>query len=221
MSSETRDASPWVCGRVPDRMAHEGLWEQLVGLDRQRTAVRAKCQYLSDPERYVITMLNTEYVVNLSDKQIFPIQPGSPPTPAEFLEQLCLLAYLINAQDLLLANKLVKPEALPSGQFFFRGLHSLPTDKLERTFGQCPERLYRAIEQFGAKQREFGDASVELYVLPRIPLTIVVWRGGDEFPARASILFDQTAAAHMPLDALLAAVTLAVDKLVRASGQSG
>jgi len=147
-------------------MAHESLWEQLVGLDRQRTAVRTKCQYLSDPERYVVTMLNTEYVVNLSDKQIFPIQPGSPPTPAEFLEQLCLLAYLINAQDLPPANKLVKPEALPSGEFFFRGLHILPTEKLERAFGQCPERLYRITEQFDAKHCEFGDASIQLYVLP-------------------------------------------------------
>jgi len=201
-------------------MAHKGLWEQLVGLDRQRTAVRAKCQYLSDPERYVITMLNTEYVVNLSDKQIFPLQPGSPPTPAEFLEQLCLLAYLINAQDLPLANKLVKPEALPSGQFFFRGLHSLPTERLERAFGQCPERLYRITEQFGAKRCEFGDGSIGLYVLPRIPITTVVWRGCDEFPARASILFDQTAAAHLPLDALLAAVNLAVDAVIKASEQS-
>ena len=201
-------------------MAHEGLWEQLVGLDRQKTAERAQCQYLSDPERYVITMLNAEYVVRLSDKQIFYAQTSSPPKQAGFIEQLCLLTYLINAQDLPLANKLVKPEALPSGQFFFRGLHSLPTEKLQRAFGECPERLYWATKQFDAKQCEFGDASIELYVLPRIPLTIVIWRRCDEFPARASILFDQTAAAHLPLDALLAAVNLAVDAVRKASEQS-
>lgn len=201
-------------------MAHEGLWEQLVGLDRQKTAIRAKCQYFSTPARYVITMLNTEYAVNLSDKQISCAQTGSPPRQVGFIEQLCLLAYLINARDLPLADKLVKAEALPSGEFFFRGLHGLPTEKLEKAFGECPERLSRVAEQVDAKQCEFGDASIELYVLPRIPLTIVIWRGCDEFPARASILFDQTAAAHMPLDALLAAVTLAVDEVIKASVQS-
>ena len=201
-------------------MAHEGLWAQLVELDRQETAERAKCQYLMGAERYVVTMLNTEYVVALSDRQVLCVQGSSQEMQAGFIEQLCILAYLINAQDIPLANRLVKPEALPSGQFFFRGLHNLPTDKLERAFGRRPERLYRIIERFDAKRCAFGDAAVELYVLPRIPVTMVVWRECNEFPARASILFDQTAAAQMPLDALLAAANLAVDAVVRASGQS-
>jgi hypothetical protein len=201
-------------------MAHEGLWQQLIGLDRQKAAQRAKCQYLSGPERYVVTMLNTEYVVNLSDKQIFSVRQDSPSVPAEFLEQLCLLAYLINAQDLPLANKLVKPEALPSGQFFFRGLHSLPTEKLEETFGDCPEVLHQIAGQFDAKRCEFGDASIQFYVLPRVPLTIVIWRWCEEFDARASILFDQTAATQLPLDALGAAVNLTVEALLKAAIES-
>ena len=110
-----------------------------------------------------------------------------------------------------LANKLVGAESLPGGEFFFRGLHSLPTDKLVRRFGQQPEQLLEIAEQFGAKQCEFGDASIELYVLARVPLTLIVWGGDDEFPARGSILFDQSAAAQLPLDALLTATGLVVD----------
>jgi len=201
-------------------MTHEGLWEQLVRLDGYKTAQRAKCQYLSNPERYVVTMLKTEYVVNLSDREISSVQPDSLPAEAGFLEQLCLLAYLINAQDLPLADKLVRAEALPGGQFFFRGIHNLPTGKLEEAFGEQPETLHRIAQQFGAKRCEFGDTSIELYVLPRIPLTIVIWRGDEEFDARASVLFDQTAAAHLPLDALLAAVNLTVEALVNASADS-
>jgi len=206
-------------------MAHEGLWEQLDKLDRQagrspapdqtrlRRAQRAKCQYLSGPERYVITLLNTEYSVNLSQREIFSLRPPLP--PAGFLEQLCILTYLINARDLPLANKLVKAESLPGGQFFFQGVHCLPTLKLEESFGDCPQSLYQLLVQFNAKRREFGDASIEVDVLPRVPLTIVIWRRDEEFPARASILFDQTAAAHLPLDALLAAVNLTVEALVK------
>jgi hypothetical protein len=198
-------------------MVHEGLWEQLVKLDGRETAKRSLCQYLTDPQRYITPLLNTEYVVDLSDKQIFSTQPDSQPTPAGFLEQLCLLAYLINAKDLPLSNKLVGPENLPTGQFFFRGLHSLPTGKLVKAFGKSPERLYEFSEQFGAKRREFGDVSVELYVLPRVPVTIVMWRGDEEFDARASILFDQTAGNQLPLDALGVLVDLTVKALVRAS----
>lgn len=201
-------------------MAHEGLWEQLAGLDPQKTAQRAKCQYLADPERYIVTFLSTEYVVNLEEREIFSAQPGSQAAPAGFLEQLCILAYLINVQDLPLANELAKAEALAGGEFFFRGIHSLPTGKLEKAFGGCPEDLCEIAERFGAKRCEYGDASIELCVLPRVPLTLIIWRGDEEFPARASILFDRTAAMHMPLDALGTAVNLAVDAVIAASEQS-
>jgi hypothetical protein len=199
-------------------LLHEELWQQLASLDRQKTSQRAKCQYLADPERYVITLLNTEYVVNLTAQQIFSAQPGS--EPAEFLEQLCLLAYLINAKDLPLADKLVSAESLPGGAFFFRGPHALPTRKLEETFGDKPDLLYEAGARLNAKQRDFGDASVQFLVLPRIPLVFVIWAGDEEFPARASILFDETAGSHLLLDALLAVVNLAVNALVKAAGQS-
>jgi len=195
-------------------MVHEKLWEQLEKLNRQATAKRAKSQYIANLDRYIVSLLRSNYVVNLADREIFPAEPGSP--PARFIQQLCILAYLINAKDLPAADKLVTAESLPGGQFFFRGPHSLPTDKLERTFGSQPEQLYEAAKQFDARRCEFGDASVQLYVLPRIPITAVVWRADEEFPARASILFDQTAAAHLPLDALQAAVNLTVEALVEA-----
>lgn len=201
-------------------MAHEGLWGQLEKLDRQETAKRAKCRYLTDPDRYVLAMLNTQYVVNLVDKDITALAADSSGAGASFLEQLCVLAYLINAKDIPLAEKLVKAESLPGGQFFFRGLHGLPTGKLAKAFGDDPQGLIRASEQFGAKRCEFGDASIEFCALPRIPLTMVIWRGDEEFDARASILFDRTAAAQLPLDALGATVNLTVEALVKTAGVS-
>jgi len=198
-------------------MAHEGLWEQLDKLDGSKTAQRANCQYLASLVRYIVTFLNVEYVVNLSDRKIFSTRSDLPEEPAEFLEQLCILAYLINAQDLPLADKLVGAETLPGGQFFFRGPHSLPTEKLEKAFGDRPEVLHQILVLFDAERCEFGDASIRLNVLPRVPLTIVIWRKCEEFNARASILFDQTAPSQLPLDALSSAVNLTVKALVKAA----
>jgi hypothetical protein len=195
-------------------MPHEGLWKQLIPLDPQQTAKRANCQYLPEPDRYTVTMLNTEYAVNLSNQEISSIRPGCEPAPAEFLEQLCLLAYLINAKDLPLTNKLTKFEALPGGQFFFKGVHGLPLDKLEKAFGDRPDEIFKALEPFEAKKCEYGDTSIELTVLPRIPMTVVIWGGCNEFPARVSLLCDSTAGSHLPLDALLTAVKLAVDAVI-------
>ena len=202
-------------------MAHEGLWEQLEKLDGTETARRAKCQYLDSPAQYIVTLLNTEYVVNLSDRAIFSKKSDSQQEEAKFLEQLCILAYLINSQDLPLAQKLVAGNTLPGGQFFFRGQHGLPTKKLEETFGDNPEVLHHASAQLDAEHCEFGDASISLYMLPRLPLTIVIWGRDEEFEARASILFDQTAASQLPLDALLAVVNLTIGALLKNAAESG
>ena len=201
-------------------MSNKGLWEQLEKLDCAETAQRAKCEYLSDKERYIIQLLNTEYIVDLSCRKIYSRRKDSPERPATFLEELCLLAYLINAKEIPLANKLVRAEALPGGQFFFRGIHKLPTEKLEKAFGARPQALLEISDQFEAKICEFGDASISLYILPRLPLTIVIWRSCEEYDARASTLFDQTAASQIPLDALLASVNLAVDALVKGSANT-
>lgn len=198
-------------------MSNEGLWEQLQKLDRAETARRANCEYLNDNECYIVKLLNTDYIVDLSGKKIYSHPEDSIETPAGFLEELCLLAYLINAKDIPLTGKLVRAETMPGGQFFFRGIHKLPVEKLEKAFGQRPQALLDISDQFDAKQCEFGDASVSLHILPRLSLTIVIWRGCEEFAARASILFDQTVTSQMPLDALLASVNLAADALIKAS----
>jgi hypothetical protein len=201
-------------------MAHEGLWEQLDGLDGAETARRADCQYHDDPQRYVLALLGTEYAVSPSNRTILTVEADSPGREADFLEQLCLLAYLINAKDLPFADKLINGNALPGGQFFFRGVHCLPTADLEEAFGDNPQALLDASRQFEAERCDFGDVSVRLNMLPRVPLTIVLWRKCEEFEARASILFDKNTGEQLPLDALLAAVNLTVKALTRAAAEN-
>lgn len=194
---------------------HKELWLQVEQLDRQKAAQRAKCQYQCNPERFSIELLSCQYVIDLAERQICSVAADSVLTPAGFIEQLCILAYLISSRELPLAKKLVKAESLPGGEFFFRGPHGLPTEKLAEVFGTNPSLLYEAGLQFGAKKCDFGDASVELLVLPRIPLTIVIWAADNEFDARASILFDQAVSDQLPLDALLAVVNIAIDALTK------
>jgi hypothetical protein len=189
---------------------HEELWKKLEDLDHEQTAVRAGCEYQPDSSAFEIKLLNCPFEILLEEKKI--ISKGD--ISAGFLEQLCLLAYLIDAKNLPLAEKLVKAESLPGGQFFFRGPHELPLKKLQDAFGTKAELLLKAAEAVNAEVCDFGDASVKVQVLPRVPIVFVIWAGDDEFPARASILFDQTAADQLPLDALMVAVNLSTKALL-------
>jgi len=189
-------------------MMHKGLWDRLAKLEPEACQRRANCEYSCQSNSYVVKLLNSDYTVDLEEKKIFSSSACQEDEEVAFLPQLCILAYLINATGAAISGKLVTAAKLDGGQFFFRGPHTLPTRKLEQAFGQQPELLYKASNHLNPKQCDFGDASVEIFVLPSVPLTFVIWAGEEEFAARAAILFDRTATAYLPLDALLAAVDL-------------
>jgi hypothetical protein len=189
---------------------HEQFWEQLAGLPREETARRAKCQYRAEGDSLVVSLLNTEYLVDPAQRTILACAPSAKDRTAGYLQQLCILAYLVNAKDLPLAGRLVSVEKLDPGGFFFRGSHRLPLEKLTTVFGRDPPLFQKVGRILNAATRAFGDASMELSVLPRIPLTLVIWAADEEFPARASILLDQSATAQLPLDVLFAAAGLTI-----------
>jgi hypothetical protein len=189
---------------------HNELWNALLGLDHAEICVRAQCQCAVNSAQMEIVMLNRVYRADLEKRDVHRLEEHAGPVSAEFLEQLCILSYLIHAKNRPLAGKLVKGEQLDAGQFFFRGPHGLPLKPLEQAFGTDPQRLIQLAQPLGARECSFGDASVEIPLFSRVPVTFILWAGDDEFPARASILFDETASTQLPLDALLAAVNLAV-----------
>jgi len=192
---------------------HEQLWDKFSVLDPVDMAVRTRCRIESDV--FVVPFAGRDYTVGIRDRRIAPADASD--EPAGYLEQLCILAYLINARDIPLAQRLVSGEKLEAGQFFFRGHHALPTRTLEEAFGDEPARLLAAGDAIGAARSSYGDASISVRVLPNVPVVLVIWACDDEFEARASILFDETAARQLPLDALLAAVQFTVKRLVGAA----
>jgi hypothetical protein len=193
---------------------HEQFWEQLAGLPREETARRALCAYCAERDSFVVSLLNTEHIVDLAGRTIDTVSASGGARAAGYSQQLCILAYLVNAQDLPPAGQLVNAERLDPGGFFFRGSHRLPTEKLAETFGGNPSLLRQVGRRLNAVPRAFGDAAIELSVLPRISVILVIWGADEEFPARASILFDRNATAQAPLDVLLAAAVLTIQAVL-------
>ncbi len=195
---------------------HDQYWEQLAEFDREETAKRAGCRYLPESDSFAISLLNREYLVGPAHRTIGTSANAGGIRSAEYLEQLCILAYLVGARDLPLTGKLIGAERLDPGGFFFRGSHRLPVEKLTAVFGLAPLLLHKVGCLLNATPQAFGDASIELSVLPRISLTIIIWAADEEFPARASVLFDRSASAHLPLDVLFVVATLTIRTVVSA-----
>jgi hypothetical protein len=84
-------------------------------------------------------------------------------------------------------------------------------------FGSDPAALVTAGKRLNGKILQTGDAAVELSYFPCLPITCILWRGDDEFPAEATVLFDETADIFFSAEDMAVAGQMAVLDLVRAS----
>ncbi|MDR3239128.1 MAG: DUF3786 domain-containing protein [Clostridiales bacterium] len=82
-------------------------------------------------------------------------------------------------------------------------------------FGQQPEALLETGKLCGSRPAGLGDASITVDVLPYMPLTFVIWAGDDEFPAQASVLFDETVKGWLCSEDVVVLGKLAVSELIQ------
>ena len=74
-----------------------------------------------------------------------------------------------------------------------------------------------AAKKLNGKILDTGDAAVELSYFPCVPITCIVWKGDEEFPAEASVLFDETADLFFSAEDMAVAGQMAVVELLKAS----
>lgn len=189
------------------------LWDRLVAAPPEDVARRALVPHDEGLGAYRVPLCGEDHLVAPSERKV-----EGPTGPAGFEPTLVCVQYLLTAREEPPAGEFVNPQRLPYGEFFFRGLHEVPTERLEAAFGERATAFRRAGEALGGRARAMGDGAWEFQALPRVPLVVVLWAADEEFPARAQFLFDRRADRQLPLDALWLLSRVVARRLVSAGG---
>lgn len=201
-------------------MIDETHWERLASLSPDDVCRRAGARYDEAAGRYVLPLLDRHVLVDPAGRTVRWRDEHHQAERAPGYEvALVSVVYLIEAKEMRPAGEWVTPQSLPSGYFFFRGPHAVPTAELERTLGHDHEAFLAAGSRLGGKEVEVGDACVQLQALPRIAVRLVLWLGDEEFPSRVTFLFDRLADRHLPLDALYCVGRHVTSSLLRAGAR--
>lgn len=114
-----------------------------------------------------------------------------------------LIYYLQTADGIPMADRWIGFRELPHGGFYHQAFQGYAGDHLGKHFASRPERLEAAAKGLqGWSLPALAPFAFAFQPLPQIRLAAVLWPGDDEFPAKASILFDAAASHYMPTDGL-------------------
>ncbi len=185
-------------------------WETLTGLRPKDVCSGAMAAYDESSRTYTVEAFGIDFTVSLDTKTI----ASSDPKSGLFLERykdffrLAVLWYMTSAKNIPATGRLIRPLDVKGGQRFFSGTHVLPLDRIEDRFGRDKTAFIERGLQFGSELASYGDASVRLYPLPRVPVTIILWLQDEEYPARAGLFFDSTVDFQLSLSDMVWSVAM-------------
>ncbi|MHC4321170.1 MAG: DUF3786 domain-containing protein [Planctomycetota bacterium] len=187
-------------------------WDILEGLNPENVCNRAKVTYDSYLNTYTIKSFGQDIIVSMSDKSIHSNSQESDLLLNKLgdYSRLSILRYLVNAKDITLTHKLIRPEDLKGGNIYSKGTHVLPLDRIADKYGGDTDGFLQKGMETGSEVLNYGDASLRLFPFPRVPVTIIIWKGDEEFSSRADLLLDSTCELHLPVDIVWSTAMMSV-----------
>ncbi len=197
----------WIDKLAP-KVAH--LREALKQMRPEEVAWRSGATLRDD--RLHLNMLFQPYEVDVASYVVS--KPGGEDV-ASFFQSL-VLTYLQMADGAPPADRWISFRELPNGGFYHRAFQGYAPDRLTKRWGLDIDGFVEACRAVGGTRLELGDAGFAFRVLPRVDLAAVYWLGDEDFPSRASILFDANAHHSMVTDGLAILGSHLVGKILAA-----
>jgi hypothetical protein len=188
--------------------------EVLRRVEPARVAERAgaRLDNASGVPRLELTFWGRAYTVAWPDVTARDSEGGSCPLPVES----GLLQYLLLADGTPVENEWVSLRNLPHGAFYEQAFQGYSGGPLAKAYRRDLAGFRAAAERLGGEPFDTGSAAYRFWAFPRLPIAVVFWSGGDEFPDSAQVLFDKTAGHYQPVEMLAHLGGMLCDRLIEA-----
>jgi len=160
----------------------------------------------------ILDYLNESYRVTLPDINISAVNSTQ---EVPLRDRILILHYLTQAKGTPLTDKLIAYKELPEGVSYFRTYYVRAIKPLVNHFGDQPQRLLDIAPRLGGTKAEYGDISVTIPGFSRVPITIVLWQGDDEFSPEGNVLFNSTICDYLTVEDINVLCEIIAWKLVK------
>jgi len=181
-------------------LAYKLACEQLAKFDnieQQCLKSGARYQVIDSQKIILLEYLNQSYQIVFPDIDISLIDSEE---EVPMRDKILILHYFTQAKGTPITNKVIAFRELPEGANYFPTFSKRAIKPLLDHFGREPERLIDAAEKLGSHKADYGDVAVTINAFNYVPITLVLWRGDEEFNPEGNILFDSTISDYLPTE---------------------
>jgi len=196
------------------RQAYKLAGEQLGKVDIEEQCRKSGARYavIDSQKLAIVEYLNQSYQVTFPDITVSLVNSEAQPP---INDKILILHYLAQAKGTPIAHKFIAFKELPEGANYFPTFSKRSIEPLMKYFGGEPQRLIEAAEVLGGGKADYGDVAVTISAFSRVPITLVLWRGDEEFSPRSNILFDASISSYLSTYDITVLCETIVWKLVR------
>ncbi len=198
--------------------AYKIACEQLTKIDDiEPQCLKSGARYQEIDSQKVISIkyLNQSYQITLHDIEI-SLMDSEEKVPIR--DKILILHYLTRAKGTPMANKVIVYKELPEGTNYFPTFSKRAIKPLLDRFGKEPERLIDAAGKLGGHKEDYGDVAVTINAFSYVSITLVLWRGDDEFPPSGSIMFDATISDYLSTEDITVLCETITWRLIKGRG---
>ena len=199
------------------QLAYQLACEKLAGItDIEEQCRKSGSQYqvVAGKKTVILKYLNQPCQISLPDGEISSMADNE---PISMRDKLIMLHYFISAKGTPPAGKLITFRELPEGTVYQPTFAKRTIKPLLDNFGKEPDSLLLFGQMLGGYIAGYGDTAITINAFSRVPITIVVWQGDDEFPSQGNVLFDANISDYLPTEDITVLCEIIAWRLVRLS----
>lgn len=200
---------------LANELAYKLACEQLAKIDDIEQQCRksgAQYQVIDSKKVIIIPYLGQLYLITLPHIEI-SLADSAEKVPIR--DKVLILHYFTSAKGSPPANRLITFRELPEGSVYSPTFSKRAIKPLLDHFGNEPQLLIDAAKQLGGHKADYGDTAVTINAFSRVPITIVLWRGNDEFAPQGNVVFDATISDYLPTEDITVLCETITWRLVR------
>ena len=187
---------------------------QLAEFDNiEQQCLKSDAQYRPSSNSIIVEYLSQTYSITFPDGKVSSATGEDVPMK----DRILILHYFIQAKGTPLSGRMITYKELQEGINYFPVFYKRAIGPLVNNFGSEPQRLLNAAETLGGHKADFGDTAATINAFSRVPITIVLWQGDEEFAPEGNIMFDSTISDYLTNDDIHVLCETIAWRLVKAS----